>query len=70
MAADAQEELLQNEADAIDHYNQATWAWSRGQPPSPTVRDNLTGEVLLQQLVEEARQEEIQFMEIGEAGKM
>ena len=61
--ADAQEEALQNEADAIDHYNEATWAWSQSRPPGVVVRDNLTGEVLPPRLVEEARREEIEFME-------
>jgi hypothetical protein len=61
--ADAQEEALQNEADAIDYYNEAAWAWSRGRPPGTIVRDNLTGEVLPPRVVEEARREEIQFME-------
>ena len=63
LAADAQEEALQNKADAIDHYNEATWAWSQSRPQSAIVRDNLTGEVLPPRLVEEARREEITFME-------
>lgn len=63
LAADAQEEALQNEADAMDHYNEATWAWSQSRPQGAIARDNLTGEVLPPRLVEEARREEITFIE-------